>query len=344
MATVSEPSSLERVGELLDSPEGRDLTAAEVAERLDLHPGHASRLMKQWRERAIPPVMVPVESIHIDSATQARPAIVIDVVEDYKEHLLAGGTFPPLDLYADDDGTYWPGDGTHRALAYRGAGLREVPAVVRPGGKDAAIRHALHANAEHGMRRDRATKRRAIEMAMALEPGRTAGYYAETCRVSRSFAESVLKAHVESNQGGEPEARVGRDGKHYPAPRRRPEPEREPQAAEDGEMPGAESVGGNSNCPADDPLAECPLSAQLTGISRGVFERDARLYFDLLPLKDELGRLLKRAERGKEVGEPMGPYTALLSALLRQKHPVDWKAVSPDIADPHKRLIGFILP
>src|SRR5688500_11393353 len=55
----------------------------------------------------------------------------------------------------------WLADGFHRVASAELAGAGDLPADIRPGGRRAALRFALGANAAHGLPRTREDKQRA---------------------------------------------------------------------------------------------------------------------------------------------------------------------------------------
>ncbi|WOS64259.1 hypothetical protein [Sinorhizobium fredii] len=90
------------------------------------------------------------------------------VVADYAEAMNAGAEFPPVILFSDGEG-YWPGDGFHRIAASRSLDRETINADVREGGKREAMLFAVGANANHGLRRTSADKRRSV-LAMLRDP------------------------------------------------------------------------------------------------------------------------------------------------------------------------------
>lgn len=100
-------------------------------------------------------------SIRIDGDTQLRAAGSEAVVADYAEALKDGAVFPPVVVF--HDGTdYWLADGFHRYAAHAAAGLSDVAVTIRDGSRRDALLHAAGANADHGLRRTQADKRKAV--------------------------------------------------------------------------------------------------------------------------------------------------------------------------------------
>ena len=116
-------------------------------------------------------VMVPLDRIATDDQGQTRVKVRAAVVREYAAamtgQLADGGVrFPPVSLFTDGGG-YWLGDGFHRVLAARAAGLTEIAAEVRPGSQRDAVLYAVGANGAHGLPRTRADKRRAVALVLA---------------------------------------------------------------------------------------------------------------------------------------------------------------------------------
>lgn len=102
-----------------------------------------------------------LSQVCVDGGTQSRAVLSQLVIEDYKEAVLEGAVFPPVDVFFDGE-TYWLADGFHRYFARSAAGKLTIEAVIHEGGLRDAILFSLGANAEHGLRRSRADKQRAV--------------------------------------------------------------------------------------------------------------------------------------------------------------------------------------
>ena len=63
-----------------------------------------------------------------------------------------------------DGEVYWLADGFHRCHAAIAAGIEEIAAEAREGGRRDAILHAVGANATHGRPRTNEDRRRAVLM------------------------------------------------------------------------------------------------------------------------------------------------------------------------------------
>lgn len=130
-----------------------------------------------------------ISSVRLDGGTQGRVRLDPTIVQDYAQeftrnaempvelalkssHELWWGSFPPLDVYFDQE--YWLADGFHRLAGLRQALERagldsyhirgwRVLCKVHKGSRRDAILHAAGANANHGLRRTNADKRKAVE-------------------------------------------------------------------------------------------------------------------------------------------------------------------------------------
>ena len=117
---------------------------------------------------------IKIQSIRLDGDTQSRVSLDQNLVNEYSEAMSSGAKFPPIVVF--NDGTdRWLADGFHRIYATRQAGLDEINADMKPGGRRDALLYSMKANATHGARRTNEDKRRAVKMAFKflLEEGRS---------------------------------------------------------------------------------------------------------------------------------------------------------------------------
>ena len=124
------------------------------------------------------PALVRLAEIRADDDVQPRangldPAYVAELAAHYH----AGDALPPVTLFCCPvSGTYWCADGFHRLAAAAQVAVDALPAVILPGGKGEAMRHAMQANATHGRRRTAADMTRCYRRAVAeqwVEPADT---------------------------------------------------------------------------------------------------------------------------------------------------------------------------
>lgn len=175
------------------------------------------------------PQHIPFTSILFDSATQVRAEIDSATVADYAEHMADGDKFPPADVFNAESG-YHIGDGWHRLLAAQKNGDVTFPCTVHPGGRSAAIKFALGANAKHGLKRTNADKRKAVTVALAEFPNLSDRQIAELCGVGHPFVGHV-RSQLESDSSST-EPRLGADGKIRRVPIMRHEPRGEVEEKE----------------------------------------------------------------------------------------------------------------
>ena len=105
--------------------------------------------------------LIEVAKIRMDGGTQPRARLYEEMVDDYAEDMKQGAKFPPVAIYYDGQ-DYWLADGFHRVRAKEATGETKVEAEVISGNLRDAILHSVGANAEHGLRRTNADKRRAV--------------------------------------------------------------------------------------------------------------------------------------------------------------------------------------
>jgi hypothetical protein len=176
-------------------------------------------------------VWLEMSSVRTDGGTQMRETLSTDVFLDYRDRMLAGDSFPPIDVFYDGT-AYWLADGFHRFYGAREAKLKTIAATVHNGTVRDAILFAVGANVKHGLKRTNADKRRAVEAILNDEAWVLWSDHriAEVAGVGNSFV-SNLRAElstVDSSPAAKTadEPKVGLDGKaRKPKPK---QPKREP--------------------------------------------------------------------------------------------------------------------
>lgn len=162
---------------------------------------------------------VEIAKIRVDGNTQPRCEIDESVVSDYAEAMRGGTKFPPIFVF-DDGSSLWLADGFHRFHAHRHANsYPTIKADVLPGTRRDALLYAFSANTQHGLRENRADKRRKVELMLRddewvrwsdREIGRQCGVDHKT--VSAARAELVASGEIPHHEG-----RIGGDGVVQPA-------------------------------------------------------------------------------------------------------------------------------
>ena len=155
--------------------------------------------------------VIPLGDLELDGSTQARVGTDPQVVSEYSSVIeREGWVFPEIIVFRDKDGRNWVGDGFHRIAGGSGAGLPGIPSEVRPGGIKDALKYALGANCEHGLRRTPEDIRKAVEIASYEFPDMTDRAVAEMVKCSHP---TVAKYRPAETQQG---PKTASDGRVYP--------------------------------------------------------------------------------------------------------------------------------
>lgn len=189
--------------------------------------------------------MMRVKIAEIDiQGCQSRMATCGDTVTEYAELIEGGTKLPPVDLY-HDGATYWCADGIHRILAAKKLKHEDIAATIHKGTKADALWHAAGANKTHGLHRSNEDKKRAVELALSLQPNMSVALIAEHVGVHPNTVTKYRKTTITICEGCEdgqsakpakPVKRVGRDGivrtvkSTTPAPEKSEPPPAEPEA------------------------------------------------------------------------------------------------------------------
>lgn len=106
--------------------------------------------------------VLPIAALRLNGGTQPRALVDHHTALEYADALSNGAEFPPVTVFYDG-AEYWLADGFHRVEAHKQMGRDEVMADVRQGTRRDAVLFSVGANAQHGLRRTNADKRRAVE-------------------------------------------------------------------------------------------------------------------------------------------------------------------------------------
>lgn len=172
-----------------------------------------------------------IETISISdldrNGLQTRVALDENTVAEYAEAMQNRAKFPPVKVFCDGE-KFYLADGFHRVEAAARAGFRKVKADMEPGSYAEALKFALKANESHGLRRTRADKLRALQMAWdardVVFPGVTADPSAdllgEMCNLSARFVKDWIAERFRTSETPNPPSRrvVGRDGRTREVP------------------------------------------------------------------------------------------------------------------------------
>jgi hypothetical protein len=140
------------------------------------------------------PERLEIRQIRTDGGTQPRAGIDYETVADYAHDLKDGAVFPPVVVFHDGQ-EYWLADGFHRVAAFKHEGKQRIPAEIRQGTLRDAQLYAVGANAQHGLRRSREDKRRAVTMLLEdAEWGMWSDReIARRCKVSNTFVGNLRR-------------------------------------------------------------------------------------------------------------------------------------------------------
>ncbi len=140
------------------------------------------------------PSEVMMASIIVDDRFQCRYAISDETIEEYVAAAMDSEQwpFPPIRTVNG-----WLVDGRHRYEAAKRLGKTSILAIRTEGSTQDALRLALAANANHGLRRSRADLRRTIEMAIAAWPDKS---NREIAYLAKTSHPTVAKVRAELNE------------------------------------------------------------------------------------------------------------------------------------------------
>lgn len=168
-----------------------------------------------------------IDLIRCDGGTQMRAELSVDVYMDYRDKILAGVEFPPLDVFFDGS-EYWLADGFHRFYGHREAKKASIKCNVHNGTVRDAILFAVGANATHGLTRTKADKRNAINALLSDKEWCkwSNGVVAEKCHVTPQYVGDIRREleTVSSSPAAKTknEPKVGKDGKARKPPKKKP--------------------------------------------------------------------------------------------------------------------------
>ena len=102
-----------------------------------------------------------IKQIICDPRCQQREQLDSEVVAEYMEVWLSGGSLPPVKVIQEGE-DHWLYDGFHTLQSAKNARITTLNAEVTPGAFRDAILASVGVNANHGLRRSNATKRNAV--------------------------------------------------------------------------------------------------------------------------------------------------------------------------------------
>ena len=133
----------------------RGIKLASDGDVVTQFPGRAESIEEEYRP-------ISLLDIRVDSRLQMRvDGLNADHLSSLVESYLSGASVPSIHVYRDPSeceagvDVYHLADGFHRVAAVETAGLAEISAFIHRGTYRDALRHALGANGDHGLRRSR---------------------------------------------------------------------------------------------------------------------------------------------------------------------------------------------
>lgn len=155
--------------------------------------------------------------IVLDAGTQIRAQLDDDTVEEYAAAMKAGAEFPPAIVFHDGS-QYLLADGFHRVAAAVRNEFQDFAFEVRAGSKAETLKYALSANAQHGLKRTNADKRRSVELALSEWPHFADAELARICAVGNKFVGDMRREMEDNLVLNKVEVRIGHDGRERRLP------------------------------------------------------------------------------------------------------------------------------
>jgi len=156
---------------------------------------------------------IKLAGINTESGTQTRVNLNEETIANYAEDMENGADFPPVTVFHDGN-EFYLADGFHRVMSAIRNGKKDIEADVRKGSCLDALKHALGANMDHGLRRTNADKRKCVSLALASFGKMSDRAIADLCGVGNKFVGDMRTATCVQDT---PSTRQGKDGKTYPA-------------------------------------------------------------------------------------------------------------------------------
>lgn len=143
--------------------------------------------------------MLELEQIRIDGGTQSRVELNQETVAEYAQAFTDGAEFPPVVVFFDG-ASYWLVDGFHRYFGADHAGIDSIAADVRNGTQQDAQLFSFSVNADHGLRRSNADKRKSVTGALKhpVSSKWSDNQIAKHCGVHHSTVGDVRRSLAES--------------------------------------------------------------------------------------------------------------------------------------------------
>ncbi len=165
---------------------------------------------------------VPLHAVELASELQTRVEVSAETIAEYAAAYRDGVELPRIVVCQLPDGELLAIDGFHRIQAAVQAGKDWLPArVVEVDTRLDALWLALSQNHAHGLKRSRADKRRAVELALSHPDAEELSdrQLAKHCGVHHELVASVRQAQVSRTGVADPPRRTDSRGRQQPARR-----------------------------------------------------------------------------------------------------------------------------
>jgi len=180
---------------------------------------------------------IPIANICLSKSPIPRAELNLEVVSEYAARMLAGDKYPPITLYQVGNDLLLT-DGLHRLQAVKRNGGESILAIIYPNADyDAALCAALQANTKHGLRRSRADKQVAVELALKRWPNYSNAYIARLVQVDDHTVASVRALLERTGELKSFKRRIAKDGRLLPPV----QPTRHPTACDHDKNPTIQS-------------------------------------------------------------------------------------------------------
>ena len=137
-------------------------------------------------------IVLNLAVIRIDGGTQSRDILDQDAINTYAENMVAGDKFPEVTVFFNGL-EYYLADGFHRYFAHKKLGKASIGCNVVTGTLRDAILFSKGANADNGLHRSNATKRKVVKDMLDDFEWQfwNNAEIAKACRVSAEFVRRI---------------------------------------------------------------------------------------------------------------------------------------------------------
>jgi len=171
---------------------------------------------------------IPINSLDLKNSPIVRASNPDkETVGQYAESYKNRQDMPPVVVFYDPDTKkYLLADGRHRCEAAKLISMEEIMAEIIEGDYAACLKHAVLANAKHGVPRSNSDKRQCVRAALLQwGAGVTDSHIASLTLVSDKTVAAVREEMTKAKQIKPAKTRMRADGKPLPVASDQPEPE-----------------------------------------------------------------------------------------------------------------------